>query len=332
MKLIISSFCLIASIYSVGLMGHESRPLYIEIQELENERVGIKWKVPRSLTIDALPAPFISTCEPVETVAWSTLSDAHVGEYRSHCEGGIANRKINIGFSATNPSLSTIISVIYVDKSKNTKILGPTEAEWAIPAQATFVSTLKSYLLLGMKHIALGWDHLLFIACLFFIAASWSRVLITITGFTIAHSMTLALSALNIVRLPVPPVEASIALSIVFLAWELTRNSRQSIIWKYPLAVSASFGLLHGFGFATILADTGMPENHLLTALLFFNLGVELGQIVFLLALATLLYLFKAICVANLRSNNEAVFFKTAAYMAGITASYWFIQRTSIFI
>ena len=157
-------------------------------------------------------------------------------------------------------------------------------------------------------------------------------MLVTITGFTIAHSMTLALSALNFVRLPVAPVEACIALSIVFLAWELARNSRRSVIWTYPLSVSVSFGLLHGFGFASVLNATGMPGNHMLTGLLFFNLGVELGQIIFLLILAALLFLFKTILAVKGHAYNEALLFRLSGYIAGITASYWFIERTIVFM
>lgn len=328
MRLVIVLFCLTIGTFSSGASAHESRPVYIEVKEFIDHRVSIKWKAPRSLAASSLPVPFISSCVASTTETMATMTDGYIGTYLVHCEEGITDRILNTGFRADNPSLSTIVSVSYVDGSETMKVLGPVDAEWKIPAQATFMSTVQSYLFLGVKHIASGWDHLLFISCLFLIATSWLRVLITITGFTIAHSVTLALSALDIVRLPVAPVEASIALSIVFLAWELARNRRQSVIWLYPLSVSASFGLLHGFGFASVLTATGMPENHILTALLFFNLGVELGQIVFLLILATLLYLFKKSLAAWGQPYNETALFRLSGYVAGITASYWFVERT----
>ncbi len=116
------------------------------------------------------------------------------------------------------------------------------------------------------------------------IAGTWRRILITITGFTIAHSITLALSALGLVRVPIPAVEAAIALSIVFLAVEIVRGDKTSLTYRYPIAVSSSFGLLHGFGFAAVLGETGLPQTEIPAALLFFNVGVELGQIAFVLA------------------------------------------------
>lgn len=332
MKQVLFFFCLITAIFSPKISAHESRPLYIEVQEYENQSVSIKWKVPRSLAVDVIPVPFISTCDVSQALTISTMTDGHVGKYSNVCKDGIKNRILNTGFKVVNPSMTTIIFIKYLDGSENVKVLEPGDTEWKIPGQATVVSTIKSFLFLGAEHIALGWDHLLFIGCLFIIAASWLRILVTITGFTIAHSVTLALSALDVVRLPVAPVEACIALSIVFLAWELVRNKRRSIIWAYPLSVSASFGLLHGFGFASVLTDTGMPENHVLTALLFFNLGVELGQILFLFILMALLFLFKMALAALGTTYNEVILCRFSAYFAGITASYWFIQRTVVFI
>ncbi len=331
MKLIVVFLCLLMSTFSLRTAAHESRPLYIEVYEVDDQHVSIKWKAPVSLAPAAMPIPFISGCEISQGVAISTMTDGYVGQYLGNCDDSVSSRKLNTGYRGINPSLSSIVSVRYVDGSENTKILGPDDSEWEIPEQATFFSTLQSYSGLGVRHIASGWDHLLFITCLFFIAATWWRVLITITGFTIAHSVTLALSALEIIKLPVAPVEACIALSIVFLAWELVRNRRQSVIWTYPLTVSLSFGLLHGFGFASVLADTGMPGNHILTALLFFNMGIELGQIVFLVVLGVLLHLFQMILIARGYIYNEAVLFRVSGYIAGITAGYWFIERTAAF-
>ena len=117
------------------------------------------------------------------------------------------------------------------------------------------------YTWLGIEHIWIGIDHLLFVACLLFIAKTSRRVLITITGFTVAHSITLALSALDLVRIPTPPVEAAIALSVVFMAWEIAKGNMNSLTHRYPIAVSSSFGLLHGFGFAAVLRDIGLPQD-----------------------------------------------------------------------
>ena len=150
---------------------------------------------------------------------------------------------------------------------------------------------VKTYLVFGVEHILSGMDHLLFIACLIFIAGTWRRILVTITGFTIAHSLTLTLSALELIRLPVPPIEATIALSIVFLAREIALDRRDTLTWRYPIAVSAGFGLLHGLGFASALKDIGLPQTEIPAALLAFNVGVEIGQIMFVSSMLVVFWL-----------------------------------------
>ncbi|WP_424286598.1 HupE/UreJ family protein [Eudoraea sp.] len=147
------------------------------------------------------------------------------------------------------------------------------------------LAVARQYSILGIKHILEGWDHLLFLICLMLVAGIGKKLWITITGFTIAHSITLALSALDVVRLPIPPVEAVIALSVVYLAVEIALQKKDSLTYRYPIAVSSSFGLLHGFGFAAVLSDIGLPQIEVVTSLLFFNVGVELGQIIFVLGI-----------------------------------------------
>jgi len=189
-----------------------------------------------------------------------------------------------------------------------------------------------TYIELGFEHILIGLDHLLFVACLVYISGSRKKLFFTITGFTLAHSITLFLSASNIVTIPIAPVEAVIALSIIFLAWEIAKNRQQSLSLRYPVLVSSSFGLLHGFGFAAVLSDIGLPETERLMALLSFNIGVELGQLAFVLALfilvklASWLYLWmqdKPLTLPMLRLP--------ISYLCGITATFWFIQRLTAF-
>jgi hydrogenase/urease accessory protein HupE len=160
-------------------------------------------------------------------------------------------------------------------------------------------------------------------------------VLITITGFTIAHSITLALAALDVIRIPTPPVEAAIALSVVFLAWEIVKNDETQLTYRYPVAVSMSFGLLHGLGFAAVLRDIGLPQTELPTALLFFNVGVEIGQILFVLALVALFLLARPVLRKVLESDDHDVHWNwittPASYVIGGVASYWLIDRISGF-
>ena len=158
-------------------------------------------------------------------------------------------------------------------------------------------------------------------------------MLITITGFTVAHSITLALSALDLVRIATPPVEAAIALSVVFMAWEIARGNDGSLTYRYPVTVSSSFGLLHGFGFAAVLRDIGLPQIELPTALLFFNVGVEIGQILFVVALLTGFVVLRPVLVRLLRSaRDQQVHWSSltspASYVIGAVASYWLIDRS----
>ena len=169
------------------------------------------------------------------------------------------------------------------------------------------------------------------------IAGLWRKILFTVTGFTIAHSITLALAALGVVRVPIAPVEAVIALYIVFLAVEIARKRRNTLTWRYPIAVAGSFGLLHGFGFASALKEIGLPQTELPIALLFFNLGVEVGQVVFVLAVAST----AALALPRMTAlSSDGSFASTAAnrqivvptaYVVGTLATYWTIERVSGF-
>ena len=148
------------------------------------------------------------------------------------------------------------------------------ELVWRVPLREEVATVAVQYTWLGMEHIWIGFDHLLFVLCLIWIAGGIRRILVTITGFTLAHSVTLVLAALEVVSLPVPPIEAVIALSVLFLASEIARGKQDNLTWRYPIAVSSSFGLLHGLGFAAVLGEIGLPQTELVTGLVFFNVGV----------------------------------------------------------
>lgn len=156
------------------------------------------------------------------------------------------------------------------------------------------------YTVLGIEHILFGFDHLLFVLALLLIVSGTRRLLMTITAFTIAHSITLAAATMGLVWLPGPPVEATIALSILFLASELVKVNRgqPSLTVRYPWLVVFTFGLLHGLGFAGTLADVGLPQHEIPLALLMFNVGVELGQVLFVFVILAFVYVLQ-----KLRSN-----------------------------
>jgi hydrogenase/urease accessory protein HupE len=195
-----------------------------------------------------------------------------------------------------------------------------------------------TYLRLGVEHILFGFDHLLFVLALVILVRGWRRVAVTVTAFTIAHSITLAAATLGFVNVPGPPVEAAIALSIMLVSVEIlnARGGKPSLTARLPWLVAFSFGLLHGFGFAGALAEVGLPQHAIPVALLFFNLGVEIGQLAFVAAVLTAGGLFRTAMALRLepaplrRTVNRLDVI--AAYAIGTVAAFWLIERTSAFL
>jgi hydrogenase/urease accessory protein HupE len=218
-----------------------------------------------------------------------------------------------------------LVVVEWHDGSRLQRVVPPDRAELAIydhgtTGWAALWPVLSDYGRLGVEHILLGFDHLCFVLALALLVKGRRRLVATITAFTLAHSVTLALSTLGLTNLPIAPVEASIALSIVLVCAEVLQSG-DSLTRRWPWLVAFSFGLLHGFGFASALREVGLPGARLPSALLGFNLGVELGQLAVVLAAvegAALLAHFKLV---------RPWMPRTAAYLMGSLAAYWSIDR-----
>ena len=317
--------------------AHDARPNYVQVTETTPNTYSVMWKVPASMPGASLPYPtFPEDCVAERQPAWREAGAEYMGQQVFVCDAGLSSRTVGIRFPVINPSLSTLYKVRLANGEEHVKILKPGDNEWTVPDAESRFGVATEYTRLGVEHIWAGIDHLLFVACLLFVARSPRRLLITITGFTIAHSITLALSTLDLVRIPTPPVEAAIALSVVFLAWEIAKKDDASLAYRFPVTVSASFGLLHGFGFAAVLRDIGMPQTELPTALLFFNIGVEIGQILFVLALLVGFFALRPVLVRLLKTPGDAVthwesLTVPASYVIGSVASYWMLDRISGF-
>ncbi len=317
--------------------AHDARPNYVQITETEVNTFSVSWKVPASMPGSALPYPTMPDgCTAERQPAWQQAGAEYVGQQVYRCDQPLSGRVVGIEFPIINPSLSTLYKIKLANGEEHLRILKPSEIEWTVPDAENRFAVATEYTWLGVEHIWIGIDHLLFVACLLFIAKTSRRLLITITGFTVAHSITLALSTLDLVRIPTPPVEAAIALSVLFMAWEIARGNTNSLTHRFPVAVSSSFGLLHGFGFAAVLRDIGLPQTELPTALLFFNVGVEIGQILFVLALLVGFYVLRPALVRLLRSArdhevNWSSLTAPASYAIGSIASLWMIERIAGF-
>jgi len=316
--------------------AHDSRPNFVEIIETEPNVFSVQWKIPATVPDAALPTIRMpESCTTDARLAMQQSGGAYQGRLVYNCPEGLSGQEVRIEFPIINPSLSSLFQVRLANGEQYVKILKPEESTWTVPDAENKLAVAGQYTLLGIEHIWIGIDHLLFVTCLLLIARTARKVLITVTGFTVAHSITLFLSALDVIRIPTPPVEAAIALSVVFLAWEIVKNDETQLTFRYPVAVSSSFGLLHGFGFAAVLRDIGLPQTELPTALLFFNVGVEIGQILFLLALVAVFLVMRPVLKRLLLAQDHEVHWTwittPSSYVIGGIASYWLIDRVSGF-
>ena len=311
--------------------AHDARPLSLEInQEGDSFLYSTRLRVPDA--IDRAPVLLMpNKCEAIDELAVARVPGSETARRTYRCESTLQGQEIGLGFPGSNPSLSTVVRVLLADGVVYSTILPPSETRWVVPEKEQALKVAGQYIWLGVEHIWLGIDHLLFVLCLLFVAAHvpekrWQRILVTITGFTIAHSVTLVASTLELVYLPIPAVEAVIALSIVFLALEILRDEPGSWTYRYPVSVAASFGLLHGFGFASVLRDIGLPQTELPVALLSFNVGVEIGQVLFVLVVLALGRL-----ASDLTEERETQVRVFASYLVGTLATFWLIDRTLSF-
>jgi hydrogenase/urease accessory protein HupE len=307
--------------------AHEVRPLYIELNQTSSHTYQLRWKTPLSvLPRDAPNVTLPKPCEIRGQMAQWSGPDGLTRKVAYHCIDDFGGDAVAVIYPRLNPSLSTLVSYTRTSGQRHITLLPPEVTSWTIPRTETRWGVAREYTRLGIWHIWAGADHLLFVVCLLGIAGTWRRILITISGFTIAHSVTLVTSALQIVHVPAPPVEATIALSLVIVARELVKGPGQSVTWRHPIAVSSLFGLLHGFGFATALTSFGLPRTQLTTGLLFFNLGVEIGQLLFASAVVVSMRLLRS----RFPSDYANFVLRTSVgYIVGAPAAYWLIDRSA---
>ena len=307
--------------------AHEIRPAYLQIVQVSQNTYEVFWKVPSMG--DAVPK-----IQPVFPNSFlmeikkppNQIPGSVIYYYSLNGEEALSGQKLYIqGLNKT--LIDVLVNITYLNGEKATFMLQADKDSQIIPGQTSSFDVIKTYSVLGIEHILLGIDHLLFVLALILITKGKWKIIKTITAFTIAHSITLSLAALGYVSFPGAPVEAVIALSIVFLAIELVHNleGKQTLTSRKPWIVAFSFGLLHGFGFAGALSDIGLPQQDIPLTLAFFNVGVELGQIMFVVVV--LLFLR----IVNLKSNWPAYMKKIPAYAIGSIAAFWMIQRVVAF-
>jgi len=308
--------------------AHESRPLYIEITEIQPHVYQVRWKVPSSVA--AFATPRIQMPEGCQDVRRSNLTyggSALEGKDIFTCGHDIHDAALSILYPGPNPALSTMIRYSSLSGQKLSALLDPQQAEWHIPNQNNILGMIQEYIRIGIKHILSGADHLLFVLGLLLIVSDRWVLLKTVSAFTVAHSITLAVATLGHVSMSTPLLDTLIALSIFFLGPEIVRVHRggTSFTIRHPWIVAFAFGLLHGFGFATGLTTLGLSHAEIFPALLFFNIGVEIGQlgfIFFILALERAFRLMEITWPAPLR--------KLPTYTVGALGACWSIRCMAV--
>ena len=321
----LACMCLLPALGS----AHESRPGYLEINETTLGRYDVLWKIPRRgdlvLSLYAVLPP---ECRDVIPRAQYALPGGMVERRSIECgDQGLTGREIHIeGLSATITDVLARVSL--ASGETQTVILKPNASTFTVAGSQSNMQVFTAYLVLGVEHILFGIDHLLFVLGLLLLVRGVGLLVKTITAFTVAHSVTLAMAALGFVNIPQAPVEAVIALSILFLATELIkqRQGRIGLAEQYPWLVALSFGLLHGFGFAGALSDVGLPQTAIPLALFSFNVGVEIGQLLFVAAALTVIWLLKQV-----RGAWPGWIELAPPYAIGSLAAFWCIQRISGF-
>jgi hypothetical protein len=308
--------------------AHEVRPAYLELREEAPGEFHVLWKTPmRGDYRLALSPVFSGRLEPRGPVTARQTGDAAVQLWRFAEIDPLRGQSLAIeGLERT--MTDALVRIEFADGTDWTRRLTPREPAAEIPLRPSAAGVAGEYITLGVEHILLGIDHLLFVLVLLMVTrGSWMLVK-TVTAFTVAHSITLALAALGVVHVPQAPVEAIIALSIVFVASEIlhTRKGRVGITARAPWLVALSFGLLHGFGFAGALTEIGLPQGHVPLALLFFNLGVEVGQLLFIAAMLGIAGLARCLPVAIPGWAQQV-----PPYAIGSVAMFWVFERVAGF-
>jgi hydrogenase/urease accessory protein HupE len=314
--------------------AHEVRPGYLELRQIAPDTYDLLFKLPARGEEFRL-ALYVSLPEGTQDVAAPRAlfaGGAYVERRTIRRDGGLAGHPIAIeGLSATFTDV--LVRVQDLARITHTDRLTAAKSSFVVKAAPGAGEVARTYLVLGIEHILFGIDHLLFVVALIILVWEWRRVAITVTAFTIAHSITLAAATLGFVHVPGRPVEAAIALSIVLIAVEIVnaRRGHPSVTARWPWLVAFAFGLLHGFGFAGALSEVGLPQHAIPLALLFFNLGVEIGQLAFVALVMVLAWWLPRALARLTRAGADwtrARLDVAAAYAIGTLAAYWLIERT----
>lgn len=322
---------LLSTLNPAPVAAHALDPGYLELSYLDQDRWRIFWRAP---DVDGRPMKLAvvlpEACETNRFTPPAFDGRAWVTSGLASCPGGLAGGTLRIdGLEETRTDV--LVRYELSPNRPQTQRLTPGTPEFIVPADPGNIEVLTSYVSLGVSHILEGVDHLLFVLALLLLVRDTRRLFWTVTAFTLAHSITLAAASLGWVAVPSVPVEVVIALSIVFLAYELALppDRRDPLTERYPAIVSFGFGLIHGLGFAGALREIGLPQNDIPLALFSFNIGVEIGQLLFIGAALALGWALKRLLPALVA--GAPALHRLTSYGIGSIAAFWVIERLSGF-
>jgi hydrogenase/urease accessory protein HupE len=314
----------------LAAMAHEARPAYLAIDEVAPGQFSILWRTPvlsgmRLPVVLGLPAGLRDLRPPqIDELTDSRIERRWVDAGPGDLEGK------RIDFLGLQMTITDVfVRIARFDGAHSTEIVRPSRPYIDIPTPRGALSTAQAFILQGIEHILFGADHLLFVLGLLLIVKNRWMLVKTITAFTVAHSLTLAAATLGSANIPAPPLNAAIALSILFLGPEVVRSWRgeTSFTLRHPWVVAFAFGLLHGFGFASGLTALGLPRGEVPLALLSFNIGVEIGQLGFV---ALILLLLRAFQILDMRWPLWLQ--RAPGYVVGSLGAFWTIQRVAAMV
>jgi len=321
-------YLLLFVLFTVSIYADKLELSYLEIKEIKIDHYHVLLKVPsqdkKKLSI-TVPLP--KGCQLIRARITHRIKNTYLETWKMKCTQGLSEKTLRIqGLDKTKTTLLLRLDLL---TQSHSILLTPSKPLYLIPKVQEDLEIVQTYTWLGITHILLGFDHLLFVFSLLMLVKSMRRLLWTITAFTLAHSLTMIVATLGIFTVPQAPVEAIIALSILFLAMEIIheKQGKMGLTSRYPWLIAFIFGLLHGFGFAGALAEIGLPQQAIGLALLFFNIGVELGQLIFVSSIVVVILALRRLNMPKLLDMLQTLII----YIIGGVSSFWLIERTLSF-
>ena len=300
--------------------AHDALPIALSLDQTGARDYSLRSRFPPTFPDAMTPQPDVSApCRTVRRQAATLLI---------RCPDDTPPAALTLSYPGPAGNAPIMLRLSYSSGQRQTLVVPAGTTRLDLPARQTRTHVFAGYLKAGLDHIFGGTDHLLFLVCLMLIAQVPRRIAWTVTGFTLGHAVTLSLATLGLVLVDSGTVEVLIALSIVFAAAEIARERRDSLTWRMPALVAALFGLLHGLGFAGALREIGLPQGEVPLSLAAFNLGIEAGQLAFVLAVILIAVTARWLVRRYRPSLSGAMAAPTvAAWPIGIVASMWFFAR-----